>query len=92
MSGEDDPGAIRLRRLRMRSWRRGTKEMDLILGGYADERLAGMEGAELDLYETLLGEADDELYAWVAGRQAPPPRYTALLASIRRSAERRGRT
>ena len=34
-----------------------------------------MAGHELDLYEALLGEADDELYAWVAGREPAPERY-----------------
>lgn len=37
----------RLRRLRMRSWRRGTKEMDLILGGFAESRLGGLDEATL---------------------------------------------
>ena len=82
---------VRLRRLRMRSWRRGTREMDLILGPYADERLGGMAGPALDLYEGLLEEADGDLYAWVAGRVPPPPRYDALVGSIRGAAERRRR-
>lgn len=82
---------IRLRRLRMRSWRRGTKEMDLLLGHFADASLASMDAQALDAYEALLGEADGDLYAWVAGREAPPVRYGALLAAIRGTAEARGR-
>ena len=45
----------RLKRMRMRSWRRGTKEMDLILGPYADARLSGLSVPELDLYDGASG-------------------------------------
>ena len=88
MTGDPD---ARLRRLRMRSWRRGTKEMDLLLGPFADAALAEMVPGALDLYEDLLAEADGDLYAWVAGRAPAPPRYDPLLASIRAAAERRVR-
>ena len=89
MSEADDAREVRLRRLRMRSWRRGTKEMDLILGPYADERLAGMDGSALDLYEALLAEADGDLYAWVAGPRAAPERYRVLIDALGRAARRR---
>ena len=89
MSDLDEAREVRLRRLRMRSWRRGTKEMDLILGPYADERLAAMGGPTLDLYEALLAEADGDLYAWVSGREAPPVRYDALIDAIGEAARRR---
>ena len=89
MSDLDEAREVRLRRLRMRSWRRGTKEMDLILGPYADERLAGMGGPTLDLYEALLAEADGDLYAWVSEREAPPARYGVLIDAIREAARRR---
>jgi antitoxin CptB len=80
---------IRLKRLRMRSWRRGTKEMDLLLGPYADERLEGMGPSALDRYEALIAEPDTDLYAWVVGREAAPEPYGALIAAIREAAERR---
>ena len=73
----------------MRSWRRGTKEMDLILGPFADERLGAMDDPALDLYDALLEEGDGDLYAWVAGRDPPPARYDALLAAIREAMRRR---
>ena len=87
--GPDEAREVRLRRLGMRSWRRGTKEMDLILGPYADERLAAMDAPALDLYEALLDEADDELYAWVSERRAAPAAYRALIEAIRGAARRR---
>lgn len=66
----------RLKRLQMRSWRRGMKEMDLILGPFADRHLAGLNSADLDLYETLLSENDQDLYPWITARisgQHPGP-------------------
>lgn len=72
----------RLKRLMMRSWRRGTKEMDLVLGPYAEARLAAMDGAGLDLFETLLAENDQEILPWITGQTAPPARYAALAADL----------
>jgi antitoxin CptB len=73
---------VRLKRLRIRSWRRGIKEMDLILGAFCDAELAGLSDADIALYEDLLSENDHDLYAWVTGRAAPPPRFADLLARI----------
>ena len=80
---------VRLKRLRVRSWRRGTKEMDLLLGPYADERLAAMDPASLDRFEALLAEADTDLLAWAMGREAAPEAHRALIATIREEASRR---
>ncbi|TYB83012.1 succinate dehydrogenase assembly factor 2 [Maritimibacter fusiformis] len=74
--------ANRLKRLAMRSARRGTKEMDLILGPYGAARLTAMEGARLDLYEALLAENDQDLYQWVTGQVPAPARYKALIDDI----------
>lgn len=78
----DESPENRLRRLRLRSWRRGTKEMDLILGPWADARLAGLSPEALDRYEALLEENDQDLYAWVTGNTAPPAAHAALLSEI----------
>ena len=72
----------RLKRMTMRSWRRGTKEMDLILGPYADARLATMPAAELELFDALLAEADQDLYSWITGALPAPTRFAGLLAEI----------
>lgn len=58
----------RLRRLKMRSWRRGMKEMDLILGHFADGPLATLGAADLDAYEAVLSENDQDLYLWITVR------------------------
>lgn len=74
---------VRLRRLRLRAWRRGIREMDLILGGFADSALATLDPAALDLFEALLGEDDHDLYAWVSGAAAPPARFVPMIARLR---------
>ena len=76
--------ATRLKRLRMRSWRRGTKEMDLILGAFADTRLADLDPAALSAYEALLEENDQDLYRWVSGVEAPPDDHAPTIAALRR--------
>lgn len=58
----------RLRRLKMRSWRRGMKEMDLILGHFADGPLASLDEGDLDAFEAVLSENDQDLYLWVTAR------------------------
>ena len=57
----------RLRRLRLRSWRRGTREMDLILGRFADAGLEGLAPGLLEAFDMLLSENDHDLYRWIAG-------------------------
>lgn len=80
----------RLKRMRMRSWRRGIKEMDLILGGFADAQLAGLPAEVLDLYDALLAENDHDLYAWVTGRSPTPEAYQTLLGQIAKHANAPG--
>jgi antitoxin CptB len=62
----------RLKRLRLRSWRRGTKEMDLILGSFADEQMHLLSDADLDLHEAIMAEHDHDLYQWISGQAAIP--------------------
>jgi antitoxin CptB len=79
----------RLKRMAMRSWRRGTKEMDLVLGPFADAHLADLSAADLDLYDALLAENDQDLMAWILGQSAPPSALAGLLARITAFAETR---
>ncbi|MEH6773333.1 MAG: succinate dehydrogenase assembly factor 2 [Cereibacter changlensis] len=72
----------RLKRLSMRSWRRGTKEMDLILGPWSDVHLAGLDEPRLALYDVLLEENDQDLLPWVLGQREPPPALAGLIAEI----------
>ena len=72
----------RLKRLYMRSIRRGIKEMDVILGRFAKARLAGLDPDSLDDYDAMLSENDHDLYQWVTGQTAPPERFKAIVARI----------
>jgi antitoxin CptB len=72
----------RLKRMLMRSWRRGTKEMDLVLGPYAESHLATMPEATLALYDVLLEENDQDLLPWVLGQTPPPAALAALIQEI----------
>lgn len=73
----------RQKQLLMRSWRRGTKEMDLILGPYADAMLAAMTDAELDAFEAMMNENDQDLYAWITGQQPMPDALRHVLEPVR---------
>ena len=72
MDTKTEPRDIRLKRLKFRSWHRGTQEMDLLLGRFADAELATLSDGDLDLYETLLFEDDQDLYAWITGERPWP--------------------
>ena len=74
----------RLKRLRIRSWRRGIKEMDLILGRWSDVHLAALGEEDLATYDALLSENDHDLYQWVTGQAETPEAFRALLARIER--------
>ena len=65
----------RLNKLRFRAWRRGFLEADLILGGFADSRLASLPPAEVDAFEALLDQQDHDVYAWILGHQEAPPEF-----------------
>jgi antitoxin CptB len=80
---------VRLRRIGMRAWRRGTREMDLVLGPYADAHLAGMPEAEVDLFDRLLEQNDHDIAAWMLGQASPPDRFAALVRSVAGFARRR---
>ena len=74
----------RLRRLKMRSWRRGMKEMDLILGQFADTRLTQLNPTELDAHEGLMAQNDQDLYAWINGAKEIPKEFDAPISLILR--------
>jgi antitoxin CptB len=74
----------RRRRLLFRSWHRGIREMDLVLGRFADEHIGTLSKAELDEYERWLDVPDQRIFAWVNGAQVVPPEVdTALFRRLR---------
>ena len=65
----------RLKRLRFRAWHRGTKEADLLIGGFFDRYSGSWSDAEIDWYERLLEEQDVDIMAWAIGSQTPPAHW-----------------
>ena len=82
ISPNDETRENRVKRLYMRSIRRGIKEMDLILQAFATDHLAQMDDAGLTLYDAMLSENDHDLYQWVTGQVAVPDPYGPLVADI----------
>ncbi|MBU2868493.1 succinate dehydrogenase assembly factor 2 [Pacificibacter marinus] len=80
----------RLKRLKIRAWRRGIKEMDLLIGGYADAHLALMTPQELDDFEMLMSEHDQDLLAWATGQHAVPAELKPTLDLLLAFADKTG--
>lgn len=75
---------LRRRRLLFRSWHRGIREADLLMGRFADSCIEELSEAELDQYESLLEVPDHDLYVWVTGEAEIPSDYdTALMKRLR---------
>lgn len=73
-------------KLLFRSWHRGMREMDLILGQFADAEIDALNDAELDQYEQLLDINDTEFLPWITGERPVPanldsPLLQKILAS-----------
>ncbi|MEP3275415.1 MAG: succinate dehydrogenase assembly factor 2 [Stappiaceae bacterium] len=63
---------VRRKRILFRCWHRGMKEMDLLLGRFADARLSSLSEGELDTLEDLMEIGDQELFSWMSGRKPVP--------------------
>jgi antitoxin CptB len=76
--------ATRLKRLHFRAHHRGTKEADLLIGGFFDAHGAGWSDDEMTLFEALLEEQDVDIMAWAMGTDIPPERYAgSILAALK---------
>ena len=65
----------RRQRLIFRSKHRGTNEMDLLLGSFADAQVPGFTDAQLDQYEAVLSQPDPDLYNWIVGAEKVPAEH-----------------
>ena len=82
-STKDDGLDARRRRVLFRAWRRGTREADLILGGFADRYLQNLTATEIAAFERLLDLPDQDVFSWIAGDGDPPAAEDSpLLRSI----------
>jgi antitoxin CptB len=69
----------RLKRLRFRAWHRGTREADMLIGGFFDRHHAGWSAEEIAWFEALLEEQDVDIMAWAIGTAVPPARFQGPL-------------
>ena len=69
----------RRKRLLYRAWHRGTKELDILLGSFADKHVGGLDETELDALEQLMQVPEPDLYNWLSGRADPPDAYAGPL-------------
>ena len=65
----------RRRRTLFRAWHRGTREMDLLMGQFADAKLGVLSEAELDDFELLMEAPDRDVFSWLTGEVATPGNY-----------------
>ena len=70
------------KRLSIRSWRRGTKELDLILGQFSDKNMNKLKMSELNLYEQFLSNDDYLIYNWLFGKEDSPEIFKSLIKRI----------
>ena len=74
----------RRRRVLFRSWHRGMREMDLVLGRFADDNIDQLSDEELTVYEALMEVPDRDLLKWVTGEAEVPPNYaTSVFEKVR---------
>jgi antitoxin CptB len=70
-----DGSDVRRKRLLFRSWHRGLREADLLLGSFAERHLAAFNDGQLARFEALLEASDAYLLDWITGREPPPSEY-----------------
>jgi antitoxin CptB len=70
---------VRRRKALFRSWHRGIREMDLVLGRFADAEIDKLTDAEMDVYEVLMEVPDRDLFKWMTGEAETPANYDTPL-------------
>ncbi len=76
----------RIKKAAFRSHHRGSKEMDLVMGQFAEKHLAGLSAADLTIYEQLLDEEDNTLWEWVIGRTQPSVEHQHVVELLKKYA------
>lgn len=72
-----------IKRLAFRSWHRGCKETDLILGNFADVKLAALDDAQLAIYDQLLGNDDDIIWRWLTDKEQAPEEFSEIISMLK---------
>ena len=77
-----DDADHRRKRLSYRCWHRGTKELDLLIGSFADRHLPDMSEEQLDRFEALLEVPEPLLYDWLTGTAVPTDEHDNDVARL----------
>ena len=75
------------KKLKIRSWRRGTKEMDLILGQFADKNIDNLSEKDLFSYKELLKCDDHQIYNWILCKEKIPENFKKIVSFVKKSLE-----
>ncbi len=78
----DDP---RLKKIKYRAEHRGFREADIIIGGFAEKHLEQLSPEQLDEFERLIDQPDQDLYAWIIGREPIPEQFAGEVMDLIRS-------
>ena len=69
----EDNISIKRKQLIFRSWHRGTREIDLLLGKFADAHMPQFDAAQLALYDRFLNNSDPDIFNWITRQEPVPP-------------------
>lgn len=70
------------KRLTFRAWHRGTREMDLLIGSFAERYIGGFGPEDLEIFEEVLVNNDPDVYDWITGRKNPPPELKSRVLDL----------
>ncbi|MBL0317884.1 MAG: succinate dehydrogenase assembly factor 2 [Alphaproteobacteria bacterium] len=79
----------KIKRILYRSWHRGCKETDILLGDFAKANLTAMSPDDISCFEQLLDEQDLDIYSWINHPELIPVAYQQMIATIKRFQEQR---
>lgn len=70
------------KRLTFRAWHRGTREMDLLMGSFADRHINSFDRSDLTIFEEILINNDPDVYDWIIGRQKAPQELNSKVLDL----------
>jgi antitoxin CptB len=78
----EDNISITRKRLIFRSWHRGTREIDMLLGKFADAHIPQFDAAQLAAYDRFLNNSDPDIFNWITGQEPVPPAEDNAVVSL----------
>jgi len=78
------PPDAELKRLHWRAHHRGTREADMLVGGYFDAHHATWSEEEREQFAAMLDEQDVDILAWAHGTAEPPERFAGPMTDALR--------